>query len=378
MQIAKFDSDNLIYNRYDLIFKEKYDKRNYTFDGIDYEIMMHNDDGEVSLNLWGKMLPQPLFEQIIEEIFQDRSVYSIKLNRCQNNYKNYLVDNNDIRVPLSEDPDDILLRVERRDRATIRRKQRWLDERVGTVSLEIRGLENIPDEWVLKYFEWKKDSHNTNYRMTAHEYLEKYYVSDAMLLKAGTNDIAIAFWCENKDIVFFENFSYNPDYRDYSPGLLIYVKLLEELCRRKCRYLYLGGGNYIYKKRFNSEEVNSYSGIIYRKEFVNIINKYYSNKAIKNVAIYGYGVCGKEFMQISNELDIGVKYAIDKTAIQDESVTIVRPDEDWPQVDSIIITLNSHIDEVEELVKKKHNNTTYWIDDRKVLIEKFKEENDLL
>lgn len=368
--MKKYETDDLIYNRFDIIHKKEYIENEYIDKGIKYTIEIYKKDGIAFLNAWGKYYPQQIFEQVIEDVFKDNSIYGIELTRVCNKYAAFLEETNDIRVPLPETLEDLMNRVERRDRATIRRKLRWLGERVGEVKISVYSVNEISDELVELYFNWKKKTHGTDYGLSAKEYLKKYYVTDGMAMYAGEVPVAVAFFCQVNKTVFFENFSYNLELKDYSPGLLIYVKLMEELINRKCSYLYLGGGTYVYKKRFGSECSTAYSGKIYRKEIVKAINDYLLNNGYETVAFYGFGVCGHAFKQFANNLSIRVAYGIDKHNNDNEN--IFSPDAVLDEVDGLLITLNNRNIEVEEYAKKNFKKYVYWNDVLEQIISNYK------
>lgn len=357
---ARFDTDDLIYNRFDLIYKEGNHTISFCDSGTKYCLDIHTEDVKAKMNLWGKPLPQDIFDRAVQDVFADKRICSIELTRCGNPYGDFLEEVNDIRVPLPSDFDELMNRAERRDRATIRRKLRWLDERVGDLSIEIYSRNEIPDHIVDTYFKWKKETHGTDYRMSASEYLDRYYVTDAMLMKAGDTEVAVAFFCQTEDIVFFENFSYNTELKEYSPGLLMYVKFMEELIKRKCRYLYLGGGSYIYKKRFGTEAFIAYSGTIYRKEMIDGINAFFKENKIDSVGFYGYGVCGHSFLQLSKNLALSVGYGIDRKVVDVENIRIYSPEDELPEADAILITLNNKDEEVEKALAARFEKVYYW------------------
>lgn len=357
---AVFDSDNLIYNRFDLIYPKKFLIKCYEHNGKDYKVLQHTEHGTAVLNLWGKVLPDEVFKMVVSDVFGDRNACAVKILRGGNPYGGFLEEVNDIRVPLPGDFEELMNRAERRDRATIRRKLRWLDERVGELKIEAYTRNAIPEHVVETYFRWKKETHGTDYRLSASEYLDRYYVTDVMLMKAGDTEVAVAFFCQAEDIVFFENFSYNTALKEYSPGLLMYVKLMEELIKRKCRYLYLGGGSYIYKKRFGAEASLAYSGTIYRKEIMDGIDAFFQEKNIDSAAFYGYGVCGHSFLLLSKNLALSVCYGIDRKVTDGENVRIYAPEDDLPEADAVLITLNNKDEEVEKALAARFEKVYYW------------------
>lgn len=359
-KLVRFDTDNLIYNRFDLIYKEGNHTISYCDSDANYCLDIHTEGTNAKINIWGKPLPQEIFDKAVWDVFSDQRICAIELTRCKNPYGGFLEEVNDIRVPLPGDFEELMNRAERRDRATIRRKLRWLDERVGELKIEAYTRNAIPEHVVETYFQWKKETHGTDYRLSASEYLDRYYVTDAMLMKAGDTEVAVAFFCQAEDIVFFENFSYNTALKEYSPGLLMYVKLMEELIKRKCRYLYLGGGSYIYKKRFGAEASLAYSGTIYRKEIMDGIDAFFQEKNIDSAAFYGYGVCGHSFLLLSKNLALSVCYGIDRKVTDGENVKIYAPEDELPEADAVLITLNNKDEEVEKALAARFEKVYYW------------------
>ena len=202
------DSDNLIYNRFDLIHKGQENYYSFEYEDVYYEFQEYHHDGISEINVWGKNVPLCVLEMLIKDILNNKKIYVIEVTRGKNPYGMFLEQTNDVLVPLPETFDELMNRAERRDRATIRRKLRWLDERIGTLKIDVFSKDETPDTTVDTYFKWKKESHGTDYGLSPREYLDKYYVTDSMLMRAGDIDVAVAFFCQVEDIVFFENFSY--------------------------------------------------------------------------------------------------------------------------------------------------------------------------
>lgn len=368
---AKFDSDDLIYNRFDLIYGTESTAYHYSGADEDYVIRAHYHKTEATLDIWGKTFPPEIFHKAVSDIFSDSAVCSINVVRGGNPYQDFLETTNDIRVPLPDSAEELLARVERRDRATIQRKKRWLNERIGNLEMKI-FTEKIPDEIVDLYFQWKKTTHGTDYRLQPQEYIGKYHVTDALLLQAGETPVAVALFCQVNKIVFFENFSYNIELKKYSPGLLMYEMFMEELIKRGCKYLYLGGGSYIYKKRFGAEEKTAYSGIIYRPEIMDGINRFFADRQIKTLAIYGLGVCGNSFLNLKKKLEIEVCYGIDKNSKEDSPIPVYHPDDNANATDAALITLNNKDISVEKLLKERYPQVYYWNDILESVVEEYR------
>ncbi|MCM1568361.1 MAG: GNAT family N-acetyltransferase [Roseburia sp.] len=354
----RFDADDLIYNRFDMLYPDDNSRFVCVSHENSYAIDMHVEGTKAFLNVWGKTYPQEVFEEVVRRVFDRKDIGSIHIQRGGNHYRGFLQATNDMRILLPDTPEGLTDRMRAKHRSNIRRMEREL-EKEGPVSLVVYS-EKIPDDVVKQYFRWKMATHHTDYHMTPQEYLNHYHVTDAMVLKAGSRMAAVIFFCQVGKIVYFENFSYDTDLKKYSPGLLVYKALLEELIKRGCRYLYLGGGEYDYKRRFGAEEYEAYSGTIYRPEVLEEINAFCRREGLEKAAFYGYGVCGHAFLQLASELDIAIAYGIDRCEKSDEKISFFLPEEGWPDADGVFITLNTPNREVEELLKSRFRRVYYW------------------
>ena len=363
MSIKKFIADNLIYNRYDLIFPN-YEFFIFDWENEKYYIMLHQEKHNMLLNLWGKELPQKGFERLIEVIFQKKDVRRISIIRCRNDYKGMLEETNDIILFLPDSVDELLNRLHQKHRYNLRREKRILNEVIGEIYTVHYDRNNIRDEMVNLFFKWKMDSHATLYKITPKEYLDVYHVTDAFALMVDTQMIGIAFYCVVQDVAYFENFSYDSSYKKFSVGYITYELLLEHLIKQKIKYFYLGGGNYEYKRRFGAIDTDSYSGHIYSEEVFKRANGYLIDKTINNVVVYGLGKYGNEFVRLVNtkNIDINIIGAIDKNRKEIANIHTYTLEDDFPEADAAIITLKNKDADVEELLKKKYKVVIYMND----------------
>ena len=359
----KFDSDDLIYNRFDLIFSE-YEQFAFEFENEKYNIMIHRDNEKLLINLWGKELSQKCFEKLIEVLFEKYDVRKISVLRCKNNYKGMLEETNDIMLFLPESVDELTRRLQQKHRYNLRREKRILSESVGEICTSHCDRHDITDDMVNLFFEWKNESHGTQYGMTVAEYLDTYHVTDAMTLIAGTQIIGIAFYCVVNTVSYFENFSYDPRYKEYSVGYITYELLLEQLIEQKIQSFFLGGGDYDYKRRYGAIETIAYSGHIYSQDVFKTSNSFLSDKFIRNVVIYGLGKYGNEFLRLVNTKNININIigVIDKNRKKIANVHTYTLKDDFPKADAAIITLKNKNTDVEELLKKKYKTVIYMND----------------
>lgn len=94
------------------------------------------------------------------------------------------------------------------------------------------------------------------------------------------------------------------------------------------------------------------------------LEKYLVKEHIEKIGIYGVGMMGRHLISELSNSEIKIVYAIDQKAEFIESlVEIYRPDEVFPTVDAIIITILSDVEEIIDRINKK-------IDCKIILLEK--------
>lgn len=361
-KVVSFEEDNLIYNRFDLIYGNDYVKMKMEDQDYIYNISVHVDQEKAMLNIWGKNLPKHVFEQTIENVFNKyANIRYIEVTQGVNDYTGCLCRCKDIRIAMPETIDELLQRLKSKHRYNLNRQIHMLEQQYGPLFIETYGID-IPQEYVNLYFQWKRESHGTDYGMSPKKYLHEYHVTDAMLMKAGERPVGIIFYCMVEDTAYLENLSFDSEFAEYSPGYITYVLSLEKLIAKKCRLLFLGGGDYEYKRRFGAEERLVYSGSIYRKDIFDEVNRFFDIQEIRVFAIYGLGTGGEEFLHIRNHIKVELAYGIDRQEKKLDMLQTYTPMETLPEVDAVLITLKKHNEEIELFLKQRFTKVFYWED----------------
>lgn len=360
--LVTYDTDDLIYNRFDLIYRKDYERFTYNCETGKYLIDAHYEGQKALLNTWGKRFPQQIAEAVVEDVFQGHpEIRYVEFNRAGNDYQGMLTRKNDIRIPIPAAATELMARLKPKHRYNLKRAKRLLEEACGELAAVIYEG-RIPDEIINLYFSWKAATHGTSYGMSPAMYLKKYHVTHAMALWAGETIVGIAFYCMVNDIVYLENFSYDMRLEKLSAGYLTYVMVLEELVKKQCRFLYLGGGEYAYKKHFGAEENPVYSGAVYSGRVFEELNDFFLKNNIKKIAIYGLGVCGREFLKVKDRLDLELVYGIDREEKEMAEIPVYTLEGELSEVDAVLITLYSHNSEIEKFLNEKSFRFFYWDD----------------
>ena len=84
------------------------------------------------------------------------------------------------------------------------------------------------------------------------------------------------------------------------------------------------------------------------------LDTYFKKNDYTSIAIYGMGEMGNRLYDELKESDIEIKYAIDKNAVNTYSeLEVINPEEEFPEVDIIVVTATFAFDEIANAVKGK-------------------------
>lgn len=355
-------SDDLVYNRFDIIY-DSFHTFTYKYNADNYQIDAHIADRTVTLNIWGKTFPQEVFDRCVNDVFEKfPHIFYISVTRAGNNYNGWLYRSNNLYIILPESEDSLMARLSKKHRYNLRREKRLLEQEIGKISVQQIMREDITSEMITQYFEWKKITHYCSYDLSPEDYIDKYHVTDAILLYAAQKLIGIVLFCVANSTVYLENFSYDNTYRKYSIGSVQYVIFLKEIIKRKCKICFLGGGRQEYKKYFSSVNSVAYSGKIYSVLYIDRINKWLANQDIYKVAIYGLGAVGIAFLEQSKILNLEISYGIDERCIENKNINVYRIGDLLPDADAVFITIMEKDEEVYKALKDRFSKVYYWND----------------
>jgi CelD/BcsL family acetyltransferase involved in cellulose biosynthesis len=102
-----------------------------------------------------------------------------------------------------------------------------------------------------------------------------------LVLKLNNEIIAYRLGAVKNGIYYAWKVSHNPEYNSYSPGILLIGKIIEKLIQRKYKQINFGAGDYDWKRRWATPEMESanYEFIIGRKNSIPV--RFYIKYRIK-------------------------------------------------------------------------------------------------
>lgn len=270
---------NFIYNRFDLwqninqnqvqcwVYEEA-SKRVY------FETMLENK--AIHIGLWLVEMSTEVFERICSFLFSEYKFVKKILFRNLICPVKLATQHNHFNINLPNSTEELDKRLSSKGRYNIKREKRILTQDFGkyeVVSFSAANPETVAF-WEL-YFKFKQQTYQTNYNLTPEEYCKKYHVSNIYVLLLGEERrmAAIVLSCEQCSNIFVENLTFDPELAKYSPGQILYDEYLKALINKKVDSVFLGGGDYSYKKRYHSIEQEVYSGIVYKNLFPKLLLK---------------------------------------------------------------------------------------------------------
>lgn len=247
---------NFIYNRFDLICKERCYLLCTDYNDAKY-IPVSIEGREGIIGCWGMMLSDFEIEQVAEFLFKYFHVEDVLIRCAVPKGQTKYAKRNDFIISLPQTKDELNERLNSKERYNIRRRKRSIEETFGDFKLcEYLAQDKRVSELISKYFELKKVTHNTDYHLSPEKYMEQFYVSHIYTLEVceGREILAVLLTCEQCENVYLENITYDIRYARLSPGLIAYDLLLKRLTDKGKKAVFLGDGNLDYKRRYGSLE----------------------------------------------------------------------------------------------------------------------------
>lgn len=83
------------------------------------------------------------------------------------------------------------------------------------------------------------------------------------------------------------------------------------------------------------------------------VEKYFADRKIKSIAIYGMGMLGKHLLEELKDSDIQIVYGIDRNTNMQSIVPVYSPDDDLPEVDTVVVTATYAYVEIASVLNSK-------------------------
>lgn len=123
-------------------------------------------------------------------------------------------------------------------------------------------------------------------------------------------------------------------------------------------------GKYKDLDRKNNMILGLYNKWMYARNEGKTIAEYLKENGYKSVAIYGMHYLGENLLEELTANEVEVKYAIDRNADKISSeVSLLRPEDDLPNVDAIIVTAFYFFNEIQSNLQERVDCPVLSIED---------------
>lgn len=256
---------DFICNRFDLTGAREFALLKWRKNDREFYVQVSFEDDKAILGIWLAPITAEILKDISRFIFRNyRTVKTVEYRFGTIPYGKAFPCNH-FKIQLPKTTDELYARMTQKSRYNLRRSRRLLEEAVGTVDFVYYPADEAPPEAIAEYLRLKKASHGFEFDAPPKEYLRTHGVSDVYIMQTDDDRmLSIILSCEQCRIVYLENLTYDPEFRQYSPGQILYEYYLEKLIEKKRDLLFLMGGDYEYKRRYGSVEETVYFGTIYK------------------------------------------------------------------------------------------------------------------
>lgn len=270
---------NFIYNRFDLFCKPgEFEAVKIQTDDqekvVEYKVAEKNGQLTAELGLWLTPITKEELEKLViyiadrhpkvEKIYYQNSTLRYGGDSDCEGYKLHggYKRHNHFKIVFPETIEEMRSRVSTRTWGKMRRWNARAEEMCGKMQILEYEKENIPLDIVEAFFKFKLETRERVYKMTAKEYLERYHVTNCYVVKFGDTIGAMHFSCEQCPTIYCENHAYNPELRELSLGKFMFIHCLLRMMEKKHEAIFLGGGDFDYKKHYGSIEEEVFDGNI--------------------------------------------------------------------------------------------------------------------
>ena len=255
---------NIIHNRFDLLFS---DWSLYLIDGVAVPVAAKGRQGVVGLYLTSLTPLQR--DELAARIFEDfPEVEYLEVSHTYTPLEFYSSETY-WHIDFPETIEEFDAQLGKKTRYNVKWYPKKMERDKGFIHYRHYITSEVPTQLISRWFEWKKSTHNFTFNQGEMEYLRLQGVTDVYALYITSQQgeermVAVGMTCDTGDNSYFENFSYDPDYHLYSPGMMIYHHIISEKIKKGIKRFYLSGGELDYKRRYNGIRTEAFTGRIFR------------------------------------------------------------------------------------------------------------------
>ena len=255
--------DEFSLNRFEIIYPNN---KNYVLKYDNEALMLSIDNDKAIVGTWNNYTRRSTFLAMINYVFNSfKDVKTVEYNNqiYDNQFDNKHWRHPDYYLPLPNSIEDLKIKISSKGRHNIKREKRIIVDEFGSLELINNKYDEDDVDVVNLFYKYKNDTHDLS-----EDYdIKNRHLTDYYLLKCGNDIKGVLLSCEQSNIAFIENHTFDSSMRQYSFGQVMYDMYLDSLINKGKTGLSLAGGNLAYKKRYGSICFVSFSGTINKTAF---------------------------------------------------------------------------------------------------------------
>lgn len=274
----------IIFNRLDIKFEEDYELLEIIYNSQKHYITFHLEPTYCQLGLYMIDIDKKVFKEIIKFIYKTfkinnfYAVQSLNGNSQLNKTIHWT-----LNLPDTQEEFDRQFSSRTRYNRKIKRKNLEKDFDCEFIHLSKSGLTEDVFE---NFLNLKRQSYDKAYENSIpKDFLSDFHsITDAYLLKINKNIEACVFYSSiNNNETYQVNIAYNTSFSKYGIGVMLYYHAIEDLIKKGFKKVYLGGGNYDYKKNSKAVKSDTYEGFF---TYTPLLKRFFSCKNLTNTKDY--------------------------------------------------------------------------------------------
>ncbi|MBQ8677606.1 MAG: GNAT family N-acetyltransferase [Alphaproteobacteria bacterium] len=291
---------NIIWNRPDIKYGDDFDVLKIEYRDKTQYIGFHiNYKNTCIVGIWTTEIQRDVFNKMLRFLKKKyKRIKNFSFTHSLNNQKG-LTPKVHWLLELPYRVDEYYNQFSAKARYNRKRERKLLQESFNCEFIHY-SKEQLSEELIRRFFTFKTTTlkKKVHYDLDeAQEMLSDYYsISDVWAIKIDGEISAVILYSSVDGANFYcENMGYDLQYAHYNIGNILFYYSIEQLIERNAKKLFLGGGEFEYKKHCKAMKQKTYSGEIRASLAKRILRNIFEIKNVKDGQKKMLTICGVKF-----------------------------------------------------------------------------------
>ncbi len=286
---------NIKFNRCDICYGKDFELLKINYEGNEKYISFFQDGTTLHLGVYMVEIPQYVFDEIIQFLLKNKKVYHIHMTQSLNYLKGAKKKMHWL-LELPESWEDYLKQFSSKHKYNLRYYKKKL-EQTYNCEWKYYSQHEISKKVIETFFDFKiaKEKEEAYSDLVNPEkYLDSDFnkITDAYVLYINNEIKSIVLYSIiDKKTAYCHNMAYDMEFSKYNIGNELYYYSIKDLIQKGIKKIYLGGGNYEYKRNSKAIKSDTYNGNIFLLNFwQKIFSVFCEKKPEKRITLVIFGI----------------------------------------------------------------------------------------